>query len=414
MNTLISQEEEKEENHQTIFGFSTKNVLASKTLNLIYVIVMVVSVAFAYHALGLILTDWSKGLVFLSSIAVVGLPYCIKIIMYGKEEFTYQVAILCILISLLPAIFDFVGLYSETSIKQQLMSKKFEVLETVNYFDKQARTYINNEILSLSNITNKKITEEEQSFNIKLKEINDRLNKAEADIEQKSNSKSRLLNERINKAQQAVIDETKGVRGKSTSGIAGSGPRSIELEADLRKEQASVELEKKELEDNKIKEIEKTKTSIELEIRTLEENHIKEINKLKKENEDKINSLKQGIESIDSLVGENGLVLKANKATTLLELAEESIKLNSAINTISSKLKTEPKYIKFESDDVIQLSFGALLKGEITALICFLLAFLLEIVDTIIVFMIRGVKTSKNKKNKDTINNLRSRTYYQL
>jgi hypothetical protein len=415
MNTIINNtEEDKNELHQTIFGFPTKNVFASKSLNLIYIIVMFVSIAFAYHALGLILTDWSKGLVFLSSLAVVGLPYCIKIIMYGKDVFTHQIAILCILISLLPAIFDFVGLYSETSIKQQLMNKKFEVLETVNFFDKQARTYINNEILLLNNTTNKKITEEQQLFNIKLKEINDKLNKAEADIEQKSNYKSRILNERINKAQQAVLDETKGVKGKSTSGVAGNGPRSIELEADLRKENAAVELERKESEDNKIKEIEKIKTSIELEIKALEENHLKELDKLKKENENKLNSLKEGIQLIDNLIGDDGLVIKANKSKTLIELAEASIKLNSSINTISSKLKTEPKYIKFESDDVIQLSFGALFRGEITALICFLLAVLLEIVDTIIVYMIRCPKTNKNKDRKHTINNLRSRTHYQF
>lgn len=408
-------EEEEEELHQTIFGFPTKNVFASKSLNLIYIIVMIVSIAFAYHALGLILTDWSSGLIFLSSLAVVGLPYCIKIIMYGKDVFTHQIAILCILISLLPAIFDFVGLYSETSIKQQLMNKKFEVLETVNYFDKQARTYINNEILTLNNVTNKKITEEQQSFNIKSKEVNDRLNKTVSEIEQKINSKSRVLNERVNNAQQAVLDETKGVRGKTTSGVAGNGPRSIELESDLRKEQASVELEKKELEENKAKEIEKIKTSIELEIKTIEENHFKELDKLKKENENKLNSLKEAVESIDNLVGDDGLVVKANKAQTLIELAEASIKLNSSINTISSKLKTEPKYIKFESDDVIQLSFGALFRGEITAIICFLLAVLLEIVDTIIVYIVRCPKITRNKEEKkEPINNLRSRTHYQL
>ena len=415
MNTIINDpEENKNVTHQTVFGFPTKNVFASKSLNLIYIVVMIVSIAFAYHALGLILTDWGSGLVFLSSIAVVGLPYCIKIIMYGKDEFTHQIAILCILISLLPTIFDFVGLYSETSIKQQLMSKKFEVLEIVNFFDKQARVDINNEILSLNNLTNKKITEEQQLFNLKLKEVNDKLNKAEIDIEQKSNSKFKLLNERINKAQQAVLDETKGVRGKSTSGIAGSGPRSIELESDLRKEQSSVDLDKKELEDNKAKETQTIKTSIELEIKSLEENHIKELDRLKKENENKLNSLKEAISSIDNLLGDDGLVVKANKAKTLNELAEISIKLNTSINIISSKLKTEPKYIKFESDDIIQLSFGALFRGEITAIVCFLLALLLEIVDTIIEYIVRYPKLGKNKEKKDTVNNLRSRTSYHF
>jgi len=38
------------------------------------------------------------------------------------------------------------------------------------------------------------------------------------------------------------------------------------------------------------------------------------------------------------------------------------------------------------------LAFGALTRFEITAIICFALALLLEIVDTIIVYMVRGVK----------------------
>ena len=412
MAVLIDNKKDDTHSYPTLFGFQTKNGFASKSLNLIYVIVMVVAVAFAYHALSLILTGWNVGLIFLASLAVVGLPYCIKIIMYGKEVFEYKMAVLCVVISLLPTIFDFVGFYSETSIKQSLMNKKFEVLEIVNYFDKEARSSINKEILTLDNITNKKITEEVQNFNIKIKEFNDKLNRVESDIEQKSNSQIRSLNDRVDKAQQAVTDETKGVRGKSTSGISGIGPRSIELEADLRKEQAAVELERKELNDNTRKEFEKTKISIELEKRTLEENHLKDLERIKKENDSKMNSLNQGIESIENLLGNDGLVLKANKASSFMELADVSVKLNSAINVVSSKLNVEPKYIKFESDNVIQLSFGALIRGDITALICFLLAILLEVVDTIIVYMVRGVKIEKKKKYEEPVDNLRSRTYY--
>jgi len=412
MPVLIENKSEDSDLCPTLFGFPTKNGFASKSLNFIYIIVMVVAVAFAYHALSLILTDWNVCLIFLASLAVVGLPYCIKIIMYGKEVFEYKMAVLCVLISLLPTIFDFVGFYSETSIKQSLMNKKFEVLEIVNYFDKEARSSINKEILALENNTDKKITEETKKYNLNLKEVNDRLNKVETDIEQKSNSQMRSLNERVNKAQQAIADETKGVRGKSTSGVAGIGPRTIELESDLRKEQASVELEKKELDDNKRKEIEKIKTSIELEIKTLEDNHLKEIERLKNEKNSKLQSLNEGIEHINNLVSKDGLVIEANKAKSFMELADISVKLNSAINVVSSKLNIEPKYIKFESDNVIQLSFGALFKGEITAIICFLLAILLEVVDTIIVYMVRGVRLEKKKKYEEPVNNIRERIYY--
>lgn len=60
--------------YPTLFGFSTKNKVASNLLNYVYGIVMVVAVAFAYHALSLILADWNKLFVFLASLSVVGLP----------------------------------------------------------------------------------------------------------------------------------------------------------------------------------------------------------------------------------------------------------------------------------------------------------------------------------------------------
>jgi len=373
---------------------------------------MVVAVAFAYHALSLILLDWNTGLIFLAALSVVGLPYCVKIIMYGREVFEYKHAVLCILISLLPTIFDFVGFYSETSIRESLLSKKFEVLEIVNYFDKDARESLNKQILDLEKNLNQKTTEQEQFFNLKIKEINDRNNKVQTELEQKFVSQTKSLNDKVNKAQQAIIDESQGVKGKNGTGVAGIGPKTKELESELRKEQASVDLEKNEIEANKEKEIEKNKISVELEIKALEENKLRELEKIKKESDIKMQSLKEGMASIDALLGEKGLIFEVNKANDFSELANVSIKLNSSINTISSKLGVKPNYVKFEYDNVIQQSFNALLKGEITALICFLLAVLLEIIDTVIVYMVRGVKPEKKKKYEEPVSNLRERIYY--
>jgi hypothetical protein len=112
------------------------------------------------------------------------------------------------------------------------------------------------------------------------------------------------------------------------------------------------------------------------------------------------------------LIGENGLVFEVNKAKNFIELADVSVKLNNSINIVSSKLDVDPQYISFQSENVIQMSFSSLLKGEITAIICFLLAVLLEMVDTIIVYMVRGVKKDKKKKYEDSISNLRERIYY--
>ena len=123
--------------YPTLFGFATKNKTASNLLNYVYGIVMVVATAFAYHALGLILSDWNKLFIFLASLSVVGLPYCIKIVLFGRETFELKHALLCLGISVLPSIFDFVGFYSETSVKQQLIQTKFEVVEKINYFNTQ-------------------------------------------------------------------------------------------------------------------------------------------------------------------------------------------------------------------------------------------------------------------------------------
>jgi hypothetical protein len=335
---------------------------------------MIVAIAFAFHALGLILPDWNTGLVFLAALAVVGLPYCIKIIMYGKHEFEYKYAVLCILISLLPTIFDFVGFYSETSIRSALQTTKFEVLETINYFDKEARSSITKKILKLENEHSTNLTELEKQHNLNLTE----------------------LKNKINEVEQVFIDETKGVRGGTTSGRAGVGPRALELEADLRKAKADVDIKIKELESNKEK----------------------EAIRLQKEYETKLNSLQQGIQAIDSLMiasedGE-GLVFQVNKSKSFNDLADVSVKLNNAVNIISSKLDVEPKYVKFETDNVINLSFSALLRGDITAMVCFLLALLLEVVDTIIVYMVRGVKKDKKKVKDIPTRNVRETIYYKF
>lgn len=356
---MINKYQEGEEKFPTLFGFKTDNKTAANGLNTIYGIVMIVAMAFAYHALSLILVDWNAFLVFLAAISVVGLPYCIKIIMYGRKSFTLNMAILCIAISMLPTIFDFIGFYSETSIRQSLVNTKFEVLEKLNYFDKEARSAINNNIIKLDKEHNAVLTKVEQDFNA-----------------QQSNLAKEVVD-----AEQTYIDETQGVSGRATSGKVGVGPKAKELEAEVRKTEASVTLKKKELESNKQREIER----------------------LNKDYETKLASYQKGIEAIDALVSsENnkGLIFEVNKAKTYDELADTVVKLNTAVNTVSSKLDVEPEYVKFSTENVIQLAFGALTRFEITAVICFALALLLEIVDTIIVYMIRGVKHKNEEINE--------------
>jgi hypothetical protein len=359
---MINTHQEGDEKFPTLFGFKTDNKVAANGLNTVYGIVMIVAMAFAYHALSLILVDWNAFLVFLAAIAVVGLPYCIKIIMYGRKSFTLNIAILCIAISMLPTIFDFIGFYSETSVRQSLVNTKFEVLEKLNYFDKEARSAINNNIIKLDKEHNAALTKVEQDFNA-----------------QQSNLAKEVVD-----AEQNYLDETQGISGRTTSGKIGIGPKAKELEAEVRKTEAAATVKKKELESNKQREIER----------------------LNKDYETKLASYQKGIEAIDTLVSsENnkGLIFEVNKAKTYDELADTVVKLNTAVNTVSSKLDVEPEYVKFSTENVIQLAFGALTRFEITAIICFALALLLEIVDTIIVYMVRGVKKKVEDVEEESI-----------
>jgi hypothetical protein len=336
----------------TLFGFYTRNKLASQLLNYVYGIVMVVATVFAFHALSLILPDWNKLFIFIASLSVVGLPYCIKIVLFGNEHFEPKHAILCLAISILPAIFDFVGFYSETSIRQALIATKFELVEKVNYFNTIARGKIEEEKIALQKVKDKQI----------------------ADVTAKFNGRVNGLDSSLLDAKQTAIDEREGVRGSTTSGKPGDGPRAKEIDAEVRKIKAKNDLEAKMLSDEKEVQIQKIESSYQVQI----------------------NKSKEGLQEIESLVASDaknkGILYQINNVDNFNDLTGVTIQVNNSISTISSKMNIEPQFVSFKTEDVIQLSFGALMRGEITALICCLLAFLLEMIDIVIVYMIRGAK----------------------
>lgn len=347
--------------YPTLFGFSTRNKVASQLLNYVYGVVMVVATAFAFHALSLILSDWNKLFVFLASISVVGLPYCIKIIMFGNETFERKHALLCLSISILPAIFDFVGFYSETSIKQALTQTKFEIVEKISYFNTEAREKLENDKLKLAQLRDKEL----------------------ADIDSDFAQQTNQLDSDLTNVKQIYIDETEGVKGQGTTGKPGSGPRAKEFQAEIRKTEAKNQLELRKL--SKDKDIQEEK--------------------VKNKYQALIEQCDLGLKEIDTLVSSDtktkGLLYQVNNVTNFSDLAKITITVNNSISNISSKMGLEPKFVSFKTDDVIQLSFGALMRGEITALICFLLAFLLEMIDIIIVYMVRGIKRKDEIKPEE-------------
>lgn len=357
MDFLFNQNEDENTSFKTIFGFDTHNKFAAQALNFVYVIVMIVSIAFAHYALGLILIDWPSFIVFLSALSVVGLPYCIKIILYGRKQFTAQMAMLCIAVSVLPTIFDFIGFYAKTSVHQSLVETKFSVLEKINYFDKEARQEINQKLLSLD------------------QQHTSELSKLDGSI----NERKKAIAKQVVEAEQLYLDETQGVPGKVTSGKPGDGPKARELESEIRKREADAALESQNLSLEKQREEEKIKSNYEAERQNL------------------LNAI-TAINQLTDSQSKDALIFSVSGAKSFDELATSLIKLNTGINVISSKLDISPEYVKFSTENIVQLSFGALFRGEITALICMTLAILLEIVDTVIVYMIRGERKPKTKE----------------
>jgi hypothetical protein len=65
----------------------------------------------------------------------------------------------------------------------------------------------------------------------------------------------------------------------------------------------------------------------------------------------------------------------------------------TTVSSIASTLNTKFTPVKIlGTDNIIKVSFNALLSADTTALVCFLLAFLMEVGDIIIVYTIRYEK----------------------
>lgn len=334
-NTVIPQ-------YRTIFGFTTNNNIAAAAIDVVYWFIILVAYCFAFHALGVILISWHWSLVALASFAVVGLPYCVKIILFGRKEFPIKAAILCLFLSLLPTIFDFAGLYSETGVQDSLKASKVQITEALSYFEAASKKAVQDQELEINNTGRGKKIETEKLLNDKITD----------------------LKQQVDSANQEVLDEKQGVKGK-----AGEGPRSRELQSAARKLQSQSDIE-----------IQSQK------------------NELKKQNDaidQQIQEQLQALEKSNKLLGDRITSCKKNieQTTSFKELGIAVIDANSLISSIASTLNTKFEPVKIiGTDNIIKVSFTALTQFDITALVCFLLAFLMEIGDIIIVFTMRYEK----------------------
>lgn len=335
-NTVIPQ-------YHTIFGFTTNNKIAAAAIDIVYWFIIFVAYCFAFHALNVILISWNWFLIALASVAVVGLPYCVKIILFGRKEFPIKAAALSLFLSLLPTIFDFAGLYSETGVQDSLKSSKVQITDALSYFEAESKKAVQQQQLEINNNGRDKKTT----------------------IEKTLISKTSNLKQQIEDANQEVIDERQGIKGK-----AGDGPRAKELQAQVRKLQAQSDIE-----------LQAAKTELK-----------KQTDVVDQEVSDQLNALNQS----EKLLGDKIIACKKNieTPTNFKELEFAVIDANSLISSIASTLNTKFKPVKIQgTDNIIKVSFDALLNADVTALVCFLLAFLMEIGDIVIVFTIRYQKT---------------------
>ena len=335
------------QSYPTIFGFDTAHKVSAQAIDIVYWIIIGVAYCFAFHALNLILVTWNWFLVGLASLSVVGLPYCVKIILFGRYKFPRKAALLCVFLSLLPTIFDFSGFYAETGLQDSVKLSKLKISEQINEFEISSK---------------KKSTEDE-------KQISENERNKIADIEDKLSKKKNQVLKDINEANQKVIDEKIGVRSDYSTGKVGEGPRAKELQAEVRRLQSQSELDSK-----------------------LAEQQIdRESNLIKEQAKDDLGKLKIA----NKLVDEKFVLLKkeVNTCKTFKELENALIDVNGTLSTVASKLNVEYKPVEIiGSDNIIKLSFSALLNLEITAWVCLLLAFLMEIGDIVIVYVIRYEK----------------------
>ena len=346
---------ESREEHHTIFGFNTHNRIAAKAIDVIYWIIIGVALCFAYHSLSIILATWNWLLVFLVSLGVVGLPYCLKIILFGRKEFGVKSALLCTALSVLPAVFDFAGIYAETGLIDSLKDSKSRIIQQLNMFEAESKKAVQTE--------EQANREEEQQ--------------STEQLENEQNKISLEFTRKLNEANQRVIDEKQGVRADYSSGKVGDGPRAKELQAEVRRLQSELDINKDGM--SKTLEIKKAKVS------SVVNDKIKKIKETNKQ-------LESGILDIKT---------KVSDANSFKDLDMLTIKANALVSSIASKSNVEFKAVKIEeSDNIFKLAFGSLLKFDITAAVCFFIAFVMEMVDILIVFVIRNDFKQKKMKHE--------------
>jgi len=199
-----------------------------------------------------------------------------------------------------------------------------------------------------------------------------------AEVEASHSRKLEDIQRQINEANQKVIDEKTGVKADFSTGKVGEGPRAKELQAAVRRLQSEAEIEQ----DSSRQKIER------------------EANLAREQTKDEVKKLQVANKLIENKFSE--IKKEVNKARNFGELELANIQVNGLISSVASKVNVEYKATEITgSDNIIRLAFEGLLRLEVTAIVCLLLAFLMEVGDILIVYTIRYKKENKDDSKID-------------
>lgn len=344
-------------------GFSTQNAAWGRGVNVIYVVIMVVAGIFAFHALGHILVGWDTLVMLLAAVGVVGFPYFMKVILFGRKRFTALGAVLALMISLLPWQFDFVGFYSETGVRDALQKEATAAMKVISAFEVRA-------------------TDRIAEHSIQTREDKNRETLA---AQVWRDEQIALLQDDVSRARHLVIDEKTGTPSAETTGVPGRDKITLVRESETRKAEQALADKKPRYEAEAAGRIERAKNDAEAKRATLAAVQ-NELGLLvpRAQVDEKGNPFEETRKEVVL-----PLIEQIAAADNFVELGEAARRVNPHMSSISSTIDIDASGIIVSSTNVFEMSYAALLRRDITAWICFLLSFLMEIADIVIAYAVR-------------------------
>ncbi len=125
--------------YRTVFGVYVPYKLLARASELIYVFVTILAIRFAYKGfLAAMPGEWWVWCL-LGGVVVAGLPVIIKLIQFNQPTFGKRQLVISVASVLLACLFDFFGVYTLNGLERAVEAERQEVSSTVNTFATVAR-----------------------------------------------------------------------------------------------------------------------------------------------------------------------------------------------------------------------------------------------------------------------------------